>query len=96
MAAALLRATVVMRVQGRCTGDLMLMTCSRQACWIFIGTVRITVMSRGAVRPLSIESGRELAWAQCLSPLKPSHEMLLCQLTNVPVGLSFQAHTCNV
>jgi len=34
--------------------------------------------------------------AQCLSPLKPSQEMLLCQFTNVPVGLSFQAHTWSV
>src|SRR5262245_55801063 len=32
----------------------------------------------------------------CWSPSNASHETLECQFTNVPVGLSFHAHTCKV
>src|SRR5262245_19007933 len=32
----------------------------------------------------------------CWSPSNASHETLECQFMNVPVGLSFHAHTCKV
>jgi hypothetical protein len=37
-----------------------------------------------------------IAWSQGFCPLKASHDTLACQFTNVPVGLSFHAHTCSV
>ena len=40
--------------------------------------------------------GAAIVWRQGLCPLKASHDTLACQFTNVPVGLSFHAHTCSV
>ena len=34
--------------------------------------------------------------AQGFCPRNASHETLRCQFTNMPLGFSFQAHTCSV
>ena len=40
--------------------------------------------------------GAVITWSQGFYPLNASHDTLVCQSTNVPVGLCFHAHTCSV
>ena len=49
-----------------------------------------------ATRLALVWLGRWFDWRQGFCPLNASHDTLACQFTNVPVGLSFHAHTCSV
>jgi hypothetical protein len=59
------------------------------------GMSRIVNFGMGFL-PSTLRVSTGLAQGQWLLPPNASQETFLCQLTNVPFGLSFHAQTCSV